>query len=80
MRAPEPERVMLSPPLPVAVTPPVFVEPEIIPNSKDEAKSIEVSIEEPKPQSNCVWEGFNIDEKISDKLKTSSSKQGVSKQ
>lgn len=81
MRAPEPERVMMAPPVPVAeVTPSPVVAQEIILNSKDEAKS-ELSSEEPKPTAatNCVWEGFNIDDKITDKLK-SNTKQGDLKQ
>jgi hypothetical protein len=72
VRAPEPERVMMAPPVPVAdVTPSPVVAQEIILNSKDEVKS-ELSSEEQKPTAttNCVWEGFNIDDKITDKLKT----------
>ena len=64
MRVPEPERVVTMAPV------------VVIPNSKDEVKS-EVSSEEPKPSaSNCVWEGFNIDEKISEKIKGTSSSSG----
>ena len=65
MRVPEPERVVTLAPV---------VADAVIPNSKDEVKS-EVSAEEPKP-SNCVWEGFNIDEKISEKIKGTSSSSG----
>jgi len=64
VRVPEPERVVTMAPV------------VVIPNSKDEVKS-EVSSEEPKPSaSNCVWEGFNIDEKISEKIKGTSSSSG----
>ena len=67
VRVPEPERVVTMAPVVVDA---------VIPNSKDEVKS-EVSSEEPKPSaSNCVWEGFNIDEKISEKIKGTSSSSG----